>query len=368
LKLVLVVDDDYTQLAIAESALKNDYRVELKEGAAQALGFLENTEKLPDVILLDMDMPKINGYEMLSYLKKDERFAEIPVMFVSGNEDDATELEVYNAGAVDFIHKPYSVALLKKKVDIQIEANWVKENQKRKIKMLDEFNEQMQDFNVQTQEDLNRQSMRIEGVESFVLGLLYDIETARLPSLGIHALRVAGYTSALLDAIGKETTLKISEEDRKSILFAAQIHDIGKLMLPDDIITGDENSLFGNSLSRYLNHTVSSSMMIYRYSQYIKETNFISLAFQVCRHHHERWDGSGYPEHLAGNMIPQAARIVAVANDYDNYVYRNGIAHEMACQVIESGAGRQYDPKVVMAFSLCKDQFLKIGVVYSNNR
>lgn len=363
---VMVIDDSMTELAMVQKALENDYRVIPEQGGKAAISYLEKAKVLPSIILLDIDMPVLNGFEVFSQLANDEKTRDIPVIFVTGNHDASTELEAYSLGAVDFIRKPYVAEILQKKISLHIGVIESKKKLQGRNDSLQEFNEQLQDYNDQLLEEGKQQKAQVQRLEYFIIGIITDLITKKDGFSGIHCKRVAKYMEILLRTMSDMKLLRIPPDDLELILMASQLHDMGKIGVPDSILekvgkyTNEEFAIMRN-------HTVYAADSIQKFAYLLPNSNFLSYTYQMARSHHEQWCGKGYPDGLAGAAIPQLARILSVGDVYDALVsertYKKAFTHEQACQIINQGAGIQFDPQVVQAFNRCAQEFYAASLI-----
>lgn len=363
---VLVIDDSATELILVQKALENDYRVIPKQGGKAGLEYLDMTSQLPSLILLDVDMPEMNGFEVFSALRSDAKTADIPTIFVTGNIDVSTELEAYNLGAVDFIRKPYVAEILQKKVGLHIDIIETRKKLQERYNNLQDFNEQLQDFNDQIQESVNEQTQKVHSLEYFLVWLVTDLIMKKDPYSGIHSIRVAKYMEVLLRQMAGMRLISIPPEDVELILLASQLHDMGKIGVSDAVLT-KVGKYTPEEFEVMKSHTLLAADSIQKYAYLLPNNNFVSYLYQMARSHHEQWCGKGYPDGLAGNNIPQLARILAVVDVYEALVaertYKNSFTHEQAVQIINQGIGVQFDPQVVAAFNRVASEFIEISKI-----
>ena len=306
----------------------------------QALARLAKATVMPDLIILDIAMPGINGFEMIMRLKTNEKSKDIPVLFLSGDKDNSTELEAYRLGGVDFIRKPVVAELLRKRVELQAD--------------LLEYKRSMATYNSQLQQTANYQAQNALHLEYFIIGIITDLIAEKDGFTGMHSICVSKYMGILL----KEMLLSginygIVPEDYELILLSSQLHDMGKIGVPDYVLQ-KQGKYTDEEFTVMKNHTILAANAIQKYSYLLPNSKFLIYTYQMARYHHERFDGNGYPDRIAGQQIPILARILAVADVYDALVsersYRKPLTHEQAYNIITQGAGIQFDPQVVAAF------------------
>ncbi|MCR4685872.1 MAG: response regulator [Lachnospiraceae bacterium] len=337
---IMVVDENENELVVAEKALEKDYQVTLMNNSKQALARLNKATIMPDLMILDIAMPGINGFDMIMRMKTNDKMKDIPVLFLSGDKENATELEAYRLGAVDFIRKPVVAQLLKKRVELQVNLLDTKKN--------------MSAYNTQLQQNANAQAQNAYRLHYFIIGIITDLIASKDGYTGIHSVSVSRYMGILLkEMLLSGVNYGISSEDYELILLSAQLHDMGKIGVPDAVLqkTGKYTD---KEFMQMKNHTVYAANAIQKYAYLLPGSKFITYAYQMARSHHERFDGKGYPDGLQGANIPILARILSVADVYDALVskrsYKQPVTHEQAYNIITQGAGVQFDPQVVAAF------------------
>lgn len=337
---IMIVDDNETELVIAQKALEKDYRVIPMNNSKQALARLAKATIMPDMILLDIAMPGINGFEMIMRLKTSEKAKNIPVLFISGDKDNSTELEAYRLGAVDFIRKPVVAELLRKRIELQVD--------------LLEYKRSMNTYNSQLQQTANYQAQNALRLEYFIIGIITDLIAEKDGYTGVHCICVSRYMGILLrEMLLSGINYGIATEDYELILLSSRLHDMGKIGVPDSVLQ-KEGKYTDEEFALMKNHTVLAANAIQKYSYLLPNSKFLNYTYQMARYHHERFDGNGYPDRLSGQSIPILARILAVADVYDALVsersYKKRLSHEQAYNIITQGAGVQFDPQVVAAF------------------
>lgn len=337
---IMIVDDNETELVIAQKALEKEYQIIPMNNSKQALARLAKATIMPDIMILDIAMPGINGFEMVMRMKTSEKMKDIPVMFLSGDKENSTELEAYRLGAVDFIRKPVVAQLLKKRVELQAD--------------LLEYKKSMSAYNSQLQQNVNVQAQNAYRMQYFIIGIITDLITEKDGYTGIHSVSVSKYMGIILkEMLISGINYGISMDDYELILLSSQLHDMGKVGVPDSVLrkTGKYTD---EEFTQMKNHTVYAANAIQKYAYLLPNSKFLNYTFQMSRYHHERFDGQGYPDGLSGQNIPILARILAVADVYDALVsersYRQAMSHEQAYNIITQGAGVQFDPQVVAAF------------------
>ncbi len=330
-KLILLVDDDPVNLKRAQLILaKEGYAIAATLSGEQALLFLEKRQ--PDIILLDINMPEMDGFEVLERIKAKEEWREIPVIFLTADDDQETEVRGLRAGALDFVTKPFMEDIVKQRVKHLLELNHLqkqlKEEVERQTAKAEERRRQVEEMSFQT------------------VQALADAIDAKDKYTNAHSTRVSAYSVALAEELGWD---KNHVADLK---YAALLHDVGKIGVPDTILN-KAAKLTEVEYSIIKSHTISGSDIM-------KSITSVPGAEEVARNHHERFDGNGYPDHLIGKSIPDMARIVCIADAYDamnsKRVYRHSLPKDVIRSELVNGKGTQFDPDYVEVFIRMLDE------------
>ena len=303
-----------------------------------ALEFLEEMPEPPDVVLLDVDMPDMNGFYVISQMKNIEKLANIPVVFLTAQEDTTTEVEGYSLGAADYIKKPFTATLLRKRVELHIKFI---EEQRRLNKI-----------NTQLSNALTEKIHNIVELEYAIVEMFTTLMEKRSFMIAEHCKRVEKYMAVFLDALIESRQFSIKENDAEILKFASKIHDIGKITLTDRILADMDLSIQEKEFNHA--HTVLGSEAIKKVMGVVSDNQFLGYAYNMCRFHHERWDGKGYPDKLMTDNIPIEARILAIVNSYDDFRTLNDggepLSHVEAINRIRFWSGTHFDPELVDAF------------------
>ena len=360
----MLIDDDQTQLIMYQKALDSGYRTLAMERGKNALDYLRKANKLPSLIVLDIDMPVMNGFEVYSALISNKDTKGIPVIFVSGNDDPATEMEAYALGAVDYMVKPVSAEILKRKVDLQVSMLDRRKKLHSENKELLDYNEQLQDYNTELQAAANQSMQNVLYMEYFLTGIVTELLAKKDGFAAVHSKRVSRFMDILLKQMIIMGKISIKQEDIDIVKLATQLFDMGKIGLPDYLLV-KEGKYSQQEFETMQKHTIFASEAVQKYSYLLPQSNFVIFAYQICRSHHEKWDGTGYPDHLAGSNIPILARLVSLCDIYDALVseraYKQAMTHEQAYMILNQSAGVQLDPEVVAAFNAIHNQFYEIS-------
>ena len=347
---ILLVDDNLAMLAAGRNILKPHFSVYPAPSAAKLFEFLENV--LPDLILLDIDMPEMNGYEAIKKLKSDPRFADIPVIFLTAKSDDDSELEGLDLGAADYISKPFAGPLLLKRIENQL--------------LILRQRKGLQDYTDNLEKKVRDKTREVVNLQNAVLTTVADLVEFRDEFTGGHITRTQLYLEALvleLTRQGKyyETT---NSWDMDFLLPSAQLHDVGKIAI-SDLILNKPGKLTPEEFEIMKTHVREGEKAVNHIISITDEHAFLKHTLLITGTHHEKWDGSGYPRGLAGAEIPLEGRLMAIADVYDALIserpYKKPLSHEIACEIIEEGSGTHFDPVLVCVFQVIKDKFIKIA-------
>ena len=340
---VMVVDDNMTNLIMAKKILEEIYEIVPVSSGKMALEFLKEMPEPPDIILLDVDMPDVNGFYVLSEIKNDSRLVDIPVIFLTAQDDATTEVEGYFLGAMDYIRKPYTTALLRKRLDVHIQHI----ESDRKLRKQNE--------NLST--TLKEKVHNIVELEYALVEMFVSLMGNRSHLIAEHSERVEKYMNVFLDEVIKSQRFPLNALDKEILVFASKMHDVGKICMTDRCLA-DMGDLSLQEKEFNHAHTILGAEACKKVTDAISQNSFLSYAYNMCKSHHERWDGKGYPGHLMTTDIPLEARILAIVNSYDNFRNQNDgeepLTHAEAVNRIRFWAGTHYDPDLVDVFLMAE--------------
>lgn len=352
---ILIVDDAPENIDVLGEALKTDYKRSVAINGRKALDIALSNEP-PDLILLDIEMPEMDGYEVCKRLKADARTAKIPVIFVTAKQSIADETKGLELGAVDYITKPFSPPIVRARVKTHLELKLARESLENQNKTLEEK------VLERTRELLATQNVTMLGLAS--LAETRDNET------GDHIRRTQLYVRALAERLSTHSKFRhyLDDETVDLLYRSAPLHDIGKVGVPDSILL-KPGKLTPEELDEMKKHTTYGRDAILMAEGGFGDNvdkSFLSLAREIAYSHHEKWDGTGYPLGLVGEDIPIAGRIMAVADVYDalisKRVYKPGIPHPESVEIILEGSGKHFDPDVAAAFFELRETFRQIAL------
>ena len=354
---IFIVDDNQTNLTTGRNMLMTFYQV-IPAPSAQVM--FENLEKvIPDLILLDIEMPEMNGYEAIKKLKSDERWKDVPVIFLTAKDDSDSEVEGLDLGAVDYVTKPFSAPMLLKRIEREL---LLVRRENDLLKTQAELKHNLDNMETLAQDKAGT-VMRLQNA---VFDTVVDMVEFRDKYTGGHIVRTQQYVKVLLDEMLKEGVYveEISDWDISTILSSAKLHDVGKIAV-SDVILGKNEKLTEDEFENMKSHVEASVEAIERIIKKTGEDEFFNHAMRMAGTHHEKWNGSGYPIGLKGRNIPLEGRLMAIADVYDALIskrqYKNPMPHEKACEIIEEGSGIQFDPVLIDVFLKVKDQFAKVA-------
>ena len=355
-KTVFLVDDDITNLTMGNNTLCEIYDVFTLNSCARLLRMLE--KRIPDLILLDVEMPETNGYETIKILKSKETTKNIPVIFLTAQSDAKSELEGLSLGAIDYIIKPFSPPLLLKRIEIHL----LLESQKRTLV----------NFNKNLQEMVDARTKTVVELKDAYLKTMAELIECRDYNTGGHIERTQHYLQILLNAL-KNCDLyneELSTWDTKLIIHSAQLHDIGKISIRDNILQ-KPGSLTETEFNEIKTHVPVGVRVIEKIKENTKEREFLEQARILVATHHEKWDGSGYPNGLKGEEIPLQGRLMAIVDVYDalvaNRPYRKAISHEEAVKIISGNSGKHFDPALINLFLSVSEEFNEFAALNLEN-
>ncbi|MBF0544966.1 MAG: two-component system response regulator [Candidatus Riflebacteria bacterium] len=349
---ILIVDDVAQNLEILGSILKDSYSVRIAMNGKKAIEIAQASTDI-EMILMDVMMPDQDGFEVCRKLKENPATRKIPIIFVTSMTDVDDETHGFSIGGVDYITKPISPPIVLSRIKTHLSLH----NQQRLLEKM------VQD---RTEELLQTRDITIFTLAS--LAELRDNET------GDHIKRTQYYVKAIskkLAEIFPEFTPFLDEENIDLLYKSAPLHDAGKVGIRDSILL-KPGKLTAEEFTIMKTHTTIGRDAIVRGATEMgleKVSSFLQTARDIAYSHHEKWDGSGYPENLSGESIPLSGRIMALCDVYDalisKRVYKPPFPHEKAVQIIREGSGTHFDPRIVETFMRMEKEFLNIAFYYT---
>ena len=336
---IIIVDDSPVNIQILMQALSLDYRLTPFSSSLEALGFLA---KLPscELVLLDIDMPDANGYEMFERIRRIPQMKTVPIIFVTARSDVESEISAFNLGIVDYIKKPIVSALAKKRIDFSV-ASYLRE-----------------------QSMLQEASMIMRLTETTIRTLVALVDRFDANS-DKHNERVMLYVTRLAEQLMENSPYRnvITPEFITNLRLSAPFHDCGKAYVPEAIL-GKTDKLTQAEIKEVQQQAIFGREIIQKARELMGQPSFYDLAEQMVLCCHERWDGQGYPNGLAGEEIPLCARIMGFVDVYDTLIrerpYKEPISHEEAVRIMMEERGKAFDPVICDAFEAIQDDFVRI--------
>jgi putative two-component system response regulator len=355
---ILVVDDTPDNLSLMSNLLRSVYRVKLAPNGERALKIAQGEDK-PDLILLDIMMPGMDGYEVLRQLRDDASTTSIPVIFLtamSATEDEKIGLDL---GAVDYITKPISPATVMSRVRNHLELKRARDflqNQSRFLEL-----------------EVQKRTREVAAIQDITVRAIALLAETRDNETGNHLRRTQKYVKALAQHLQSHPRFsdELSDAAIESLYKSAPLHDIGKVGIPDRILL-KEGKLDYDEFEIMKTHTTLGHAALVKAEEGADyATAFLRYAKEITLCHQEKWDGSGYPQGLRGDAIPASARLMALADVYDalisKRVYKPGFSHAEAADIIRRGSGVHFDPDIVAAFNAIEAKFQKIAKDFADD-
>lgn len=341
---ILIVEDSPENIDVLVGILQNDYRLKIATNGEKALRILAKGES-PDLILLDIQMPGIDGFEVCRLLKKDPATQQIPVIFVTALSSVTEEEKGFALGCVDYIIKPVSPPLVRQRI-------------KTHMALYDQ-NRILEEKVASRTQQLQNAFLRIKDSSLETIHILSKAAEYRDEDTASHIYRMSNYSAAIAGKIG------LSEKTVESILYAAPMHDVGKIGIPDNILL-KPGKLTADEFKIMKQHTLIGAKILEN-----SKTGFIRLGEIIALTHHEWWNGKGYPKGLKGAKIPLEGRIIAVADVFDALTtkrpYKEPFSLDVSFGIIAENRGSQFDPEVVDAFFSIESEILKIRKKYRDD-
>ena len=339
---IFVVDDNDTNLSMAKEALKDQYKVLTLPSAEKMFALIEKVT--PDLILLDIEMPEMDGFQALQQLKNTSEYADIPVIFLTGMTDAKIEVRGFQLGAVDFVTKPFSAPVLINRIRTHLNID-----------------ELIRERTIQ----LQQKTAQLQALQNGIVFVLTDIVEYRDRATGGHMNRTDSYLRILLDSLLEHNVYakEIGDADIDLLISSAQLHDVGKITI-SDVILNKPGKLTDREFEIVKTHAAQGVHIIDRIISRTEDVVFLRNAKLFAGYHHERWDGRGYPYGLAKEEIPLLGRIMAIIDVYDALVserpYKKPFPPDEAIQIIMDCSGTQFDPLIVELFYEARDKTIAI--------
>ena len=355
---ILVVDDTPDNIALLSTLLKDRYKVRAANNGERALAIAASQPR-PDLILLDIMMPGMDGYEVCERLKIDPHTADIPVIFLTAKVQVEDEEFGLRLGAVDYITKPISPPIVLARVETHLT-----------LKRARQF---LQDRNAYLEAEVWRRSREVMAIQEVTIMAMASLAETRDNATGNHIRRTQHYVRVLAQHLRHHPRFAaaLNDETIELLFKSAPLHDIGKVGIPDRILL-KPGRLTPDEFEIMKTHAALGRDAIAAAERYLDTPDsFLRFAREIAYSHQEKWDGSGYPEGLWGEQIPLSARLMAVADVYDalisRRIYKPALPHERAVAMIREGRDQHFDPDIVDAFLECAEQFRTIAARFADD-
>lgn len=335
---ILIVDDDKSNLMIAQKLLSEEYRVAVVNSGELALKYMEKNE--PDLILLDIQMPGMSGFEVMNKLRENEAWKKIPVIFLTADKSEETEEACFGLGAVDYIGKPFVPVIMQQRIRRTIEIEDCRRNLEGMVE---------------------KQLRRITQLQQDIIVTMANLIESRDGTTGEHVKRSTEYLDMLVNHLLEKNIYpdKLTPSYCSLMRKAAPMHDIGKITVSDVILQKPEK-LTDEEYDVMKQHAPRGGKLIRDNMSSIVEKEFVDIAVDMASYHHEKWDGSGYPEGRKGEEIPLPARIMAVADVFDalsaKRQYKEKMPISQVLEIMKDGRGTHFDPLILDVFLGMQDE------------
>lgn len=332
---ILIVDDDKINLSAAKTALSGSYKITAVTSGGQAMKFLQNN--ICDLILLDINMPEMDGFEVMAKIRENPALADIPIIFLTADSDPQVESRCLKEGAMDFITKPFVQNVMLSRISRALELEALRRD---------------------LSAELEARTIHIKYIqEMMVIGMATMVESRDL-STGGHIKRTSMVVRIFAERLSKEQN-SLTKSFLDMVIRAAPMHDLGKIAV-DDRILRKQGRFTPEEYSEMKKHSAEGQRIVKHILEGVEEADFVKIAENIAHYHHEKWDGSGYPDGLSGEDIPIEARIMALADVFDALVskrcYKDAYSYDKAFSIIEESIGTHFDPKLGKIFLECRPE------------
>ncbi|MCL2752723.1 MAG: response regulator [Defluviitaleaceae bacterium] len=342
MKTIFVVDDSDTNLMWAKNALEGTYKTYALPSAQRMFGLLSKIT--PDLILLDVDMPEMDGYDALASLKADGKLMGIPVIFLTARSDAASEIRGFEMGALDFINKPFSPPVLIRRIEMHIEQDRL----------------------------LKEATSKLRKLHNATISVIADMVEHRDEVTGGHIERTQNYLEILIEELIRAGAYEdeLKSWDLSLVLPSAQLHDVGKIAI-SDVILNKPGKLTDEEFDKIKTHCIEGEKIIDQIILKSGDEGFLYHAKRFAGSHHEKWNGTGYPRGLSGTDIPLEGRLMAIVDVYDALCswrpYKEPFTHRQAIDIIAKDSGTHFEPALIDALLTIEHKFEETQINLKNN-
>jgi putative two-component system response regulator len=355
---ILVVDDTPDNLTMISALLKNIYKVKVANSGENALKYLDASVK-PDLILLDIMMPGLSGYDVIEKLKENPKTHDIPVIFLTAMSSMEDEKKGLGLGAADYITKPISPPVMMARIKTQLENQAAADF--------------LKDKNSYLESEIAKRTKEISAIQDVTILAMASLAETRDSDTGNHIRRTQFYIKLLAEKLKNHPRFAhfLNDNMIQTLFKSAPLHDIGKIGIPDKILL-KPGKFTPEEFEIMKRHTTLGKEAIEQAEKQLgMEVDFLKIAKEIAYSHQEKYDGSGYPQGISGYDIPISARLMAVADVYDalisRRVYKEGMSHDKAASIIVEGSGTHFDPDVVDAFSQLQEEFKAVSARFNDS-
>ena len=345
-EIVFIVDDNITNLIVSKNNLADKYDVFTAPSGKKLFQLLEKVT--PELILLDIEMPEMDGYEVIKVLKSAERTAHIPVIFLTAKNDPDSEVKGLDLGAVDYIMKPFSRELLLKRVEIHI--------------LIEAQKKQLKNYSRNLEGEVSKKTKTVLELQNAILKTVAELVECRDSITGGHIERTQSYLKMLVELLEDNNVYKkeFSSWDMELFVMSSQLHDVGKIAIKDEILL-KPGRLTPEEFEIMKQHTTAGGDIIRKIEKSTSQSDFLNHAEALAESHHEKWDGTGYPYGLKEDQIPLQGRLMAIVDVYDaltnERLYKKAFSHTKSVEIIKDGAGKHFDPLIAEIFLRNEQEF-----------
>jgi putative two-component system response regulator len=338
---ILIIDDNPATIKILGSIISDNYTKQVATSGESAIEILEASTELPDLILLDLIMPGMDGFETCKMIKQNIRYKDIPIIFLSSRTDSLTKIEALKAGGVDYITKPFNFDEMRSRIDVHLSIH--------------NFEQELSKHNKYLSTLIDEKAKEISEIQLSTIYALVKLTDYRDDVIGGHLQRTQIMCQRIAESLRSKSKYIaiIDDEFISNIYKSSPLHDIGKVGIPDNIYL-KPGKLTPEEFEVMKRHTTIGAETLEAVLLRFPNNEFIEMGIDIAKYHHEKWDGKGYPEGLSGDNIPISARIMAVSDVFDALMskrpYKEAFSFSDSYNIILEGKGSHFDPMVVDAF------------------
>jgi putative two-component system response regulator len=347
---ILIIDDSPEAIEVLGKALPKHYKRQVALSGEKAIKLLNASEELPDLILLDVMMPGMDGYEVCRHLKKDERLKEIPVIYLSSLTDTRDKVKAFEQGGVDYIEKPFQIEEVRARVDIHLKLRF--------------FQKELETYNNNLKEMVEEKVKEISESQIATIFAMAKLAESRDGDTGDHLRRIQIFCRLIAEKLSRHSQYKdrIHADFIEMLQKASPLHDIGKVGIRDVILL-KPGRLTPEEYEEMKKHTSIGANTLEEVYQKYPGNYFIKIGIEIAQSHHEKWDGSGYPKGLRGDEIPLSAQIMALVDVYDalrsKRVYKEAYSNAKTLGIMMQGRGKHFNSSLVDTFLEFEQEFDK---------